>query len=244
MIVTIRGEGETDDRLHPAPGEGKNALLLSDSDGSHVLTFPARGLTLSERIGSTTDEVLKLQDVKITAYVTDTRVAFACSNYDKGGGWIGGLGAVALNAGSKLAAAMRSRGQVLTGQIRYPWLGAVGGHTKAGWLDDESMLLTTTFRRDGTTIRLRLEFSLPKDVDSTEIAREIARRAARYRLSAGDGQENEKERQGLEQLAEASKLKSSKGEYALHTFPTNWHVSPGTADLAAFLRSQAMKPDA
>lgn len=62
--------------------------------------------------------------------VTNKRVVWACTGFDKGGGWVG-FGVVGLtvattaNVMSKRAAKKRSEGKVLAGQARYEWLVSV-----------------------------------------------------------------------------------------------------------------------
>ncbi len=237
MILAIRTAGDSEDALHAAVGEAKNSVLMTTRDGESPLTFPLRSLYLTHTTGDGKEEkILELDAIKATAVATDSRFAFACSNFDKGGGWVGlGVGVIAMNAGSKLAAAFRSRGQTLTGQVRYAWLSYVGGHSKTGWTDKERLVFATSFRQNGQTVRVRLECGVTGDLDSSIIAAEIARRAARYRLEAGDGHGNEEERKGLEELTRAQALTSTKGKYAIHEFPTNWHISESTADLAAHI---------
>ena len=110
--------------LFPVPGIEKNTIVMEDRDGSNV-----QRLTASEvifKVGAQT----KFRDrkVKIDLFVTDARFALACSSYDKGGGHalFGGSGAlligVGVNSVSNVRSKMRSRGKMLVGQVRYPWL--------------------------------------------------------------------------------------------------------------------------
>jgi hypothetical protein len=112
--------------LFPVPGAEKNTI--EDRDGGNV-----QRLTASEvifKVGAATK--FKDRKVKIDLFITDARFALACSSYDKGGGhtFLGGGGALVFNVGvnsvSKVRAKMRSRGKMLVGQVRYPWLHRVG----------------------------------------------------------------------------------------------------------------------
>jgi hypothetical protein len=66
-----------------------------------------------------------------TVVITDRRLAFMTTQFDKGGGWVGfgaaGLAvAVTANAVSRSRAAKRSAGKVAIGQVRHEWLTSIG----------------------------------------------------------------------------------------------------------------------
>lgn len=169
--------------LLPIPATGTNTIVMEDRDGSGVqrLTASAVEFTAAGRTA------FKDRKVKIDLFVTDARFALACSKYDKGGGWSfwGGGGAlamdVAFNAVSKARAKFRSRGKMLVGQVRYPWIRRVGSAPKKNWASDEKLVLETSAGRNGA---MRLMLTLPKNIDSGQVAVEIVRRAARYRLAS------------------------------------------------------------
>ena len=107
----------------PVPGPQANAIVLEARDGQNIQTLTARSAELTHN-GRT---VFRVRDVRIDVYITDTRVALACSKYDKGGGWIGSpTGMILLNTVSKTRAALRRRGKMMVGQVRYPWVQRVG----------------------------------------------------------------------------------------------------------------------
>jgi hypothetical protein len=123
--------------LLPVPGLQKNSILLEDRDGSQVqrLTATAVLFRTNGRL------VFRDRKIKIDLLVTDARFAPACSRYDKGGGWVGGASAmVVANAVSKARAAIRSRGKMLVGQVRYPWIQRVGSAPKKGFGNDEKLV--------------------------------------------------------------------------------------------------------
>ncbi|MGO9902524.1 MAG: hypothetical protein ACLP0J_23215, partial [Solirubrobacteraceae bacterium] len=139
--------------LFPVPGTEKNTIVLEDRDGNNV-----QHLTASEvifKVGAQTK--FKDRKVKIDLFVTDARFALACSSYDKGGGhtFFGGGGAlfldVAVNSVSKVRAKMRSRGKMLVGQVRYPWLRRVGSSPKTGFGTYEKLYFETSVKGGGTT---------------------------------------------------------------------------------------------
>jgi hypothetical protein len=168
--------------LFPVPGIEKNTIIMEDRDGSNV-----QRLTASEvifKVGA--DTKFKDRKVKIDLFVTDARFALACSSYDKGGGhtFFGGGGALVLNLGvnsvSKVRAKLRSRGKMLVGQVRYPWLGRVGSSPKTGFGTHEKLYFEMSVKGGGTTT---LTLYLPSNVSAAQVAAEVARRAARYRLA-------------------------------------------------------------
>ena len=113
----------------PVPAMQHNTVLLESHDGNNIQTLTARAVRL-DRNGST---VFRCTNVRISLFITDARVALACSKYDKGGGWIGSPTAMLmLNAASKGLAAVRRHGKMMVGQARYPWIKAVGSTARSG----------------------------------------------------------------------------------------------------------------
>ena len=178
----------------PIPATEKNTILMEDRDGNSVQRLTASAVVF--QVGGRT--VMKDRKIKIDLFVTDARFALACSKYDKGGGWMGSPGTmVAANAISKARAAMRSRGKMLVGQVRYPWIQKVGCSPKTGWASEEQLIFHETAKGGAAVLTL----TLPKDVDSTLAAAEIIRRVARYRLTNEELDASTREQ--LERLAEA-----------------------------------------
>jgi hypothetical protein len=210
--------------LHPIPDVAVNQILLEERDGSNVKVICAKGVKLKR--GDKTE--LDLTDVRVDVFITEARVAFACSKYDKGGGWSGfGAGAfvaVALNAGSKALASRRRRGKMLVGQVRYPWLAGSGSSSKTGWLSEERLVLSIR-TADGFTSLL---LTLPKDIDAAAVAAEVTRRSANYRL-ASESQLADTVRDSLQDLAGAERLEPLKGKIRNHVFPTSWPVGEESA---------------
>ena len=125
----------------PVPATDKNAIVMEDRDGKSVQRLTASAVVF--QVGGRT--VLNDRKIKIDLFVTDARFALACSKYDKGGGWIGSPGVmVAAKAISKARAAIRSRGKMLVGQVRYPWIQKVACSPKRGWADEEKLMLHET----------------------------------------------------------------------------------------------------
>ena len=173
-------------------------------------------------------KVAAADDIRVEVWITDARVALACSTYDKGGTWYGGVTALALTAGERAVAAVRRRGKMLVGQVRYPWISRVGSTAKFGWLTDERVILR--FKDpDGDVWELYL--TLPKRSDAAELAAEVARRAAAYRLSSDpDPQSNTIA--ALQELLGAERRPgdpANKNVIKFHVFPTFFAVGETSA---------------
>lgn len=204
--------------LIPVPGIGKNTIVMEERDGSHVQRLTASEVVF--KVGAQTK--FKDRKVKIDLFVTDARFALACSSYDKGGGhtFFGG-GAlfldVAVNSVSKVRAKMRSRGKMLVGQVRYPWLQRVGSSPKTGFGTSEKLYFETSVKGGGTTT---LTLCLPNNVSAAQVAAEVARRAARYRLASKDA--DGELRQSLEALTSVKAVDGGANATEIH-----WHTLRG-----------------
>lgn len=236
MILAIREPGDGEDEIHALPGEQPNSIRMARADGNSISAFPVNGLRLVANDDTEAQVLLRLERVRATAYVTDCRVAVACTRYDKGGGWIGGVSSLALNAASMARAAIRSRGKTLTGQIRYAWLSDVGGHTRQDWTDEDMLVLRAHEHGSGGQITYQLLLTLPREVDAPVVAASIARRAAGYRLACGDAAGNPDDRRILEQLTAAVPLAAQGRDFGMHVFPSYWPIEERSADLGQLLR--------
>lgn len=234
-VLSIRTGDEVDDgALYPLVSDVSQVglIALDGYDGVSVTTVVATAVRIME-IGETTKTLMRLRDVKIDVYITDSRVAMACEKYDKGGGWVGfgGAGvlvAVTANAVSKARAASRSRGKVLVGHVRYPWVKAVGATAKTGFTSNEAIRVEFTEKRAGATVRKLVELTLPKNIDATLVAQEIARRVAAFRL-ASQPETNQETQARFAALRDPAQLRPDPGRFAFYQMPTFFHVSAATA---------------
>jgi hypothetical protein len=182
-VIEVPAPGAVDDvaeqgLIFPVPGDQKNTVVFEPRDGEAIESLTAK--TLEFKVGNRS--MLRVRKVRIDIFITDARFVIACSKYDKGGGWVGGATAmVVFNTVSKARAALRSRGKMLAGQVRYPWLQWVASSPKTGYASEETLTLQCA-AEDGTAMTLTLTF--PKNIEASRIAAEIAHRAARYRLAS------------------------------------------------------------
>ncbi len=180
-ICTVRPAVATTDEqdaglLWPLPAETADEIVLDPRDGTDIRRFVAREIT----VGAAADRgvLLRADAIRAQVFVTDARIAVACAKYDRGGGWIGGPVALSLNVGSRVRAARRRRGTTLVGHVRYPWLCGVYARGGRGLGGQELLRLVV----EGDGRKLSLELSIGRGESATELATDLIRRAARFRL--------------------------------------------------------------
>jgi hypothetical protein len=211
--------------LLPVPLDARNAVVLEPRDGANIRELEATGVTLNYR----GEQIFAVSGIHASVLLTDARVVVACSNYDKGGGWIGSPALMGVfNAASKIRAVVRSKGRMLVGQARYPWLARVGSTAKLGFGSVERLVLEAS-EGEGRTYRLLLE--LRRDAGA-DVAAEVVRRAAAFKLSA-EPDLDATERHALENLLSAPTItvKAARGANHIyfHDMPTCWHISERSA---------------
>jgi zinc-ribbon domain len=235
-VLTIRsGLDSGNDALYPVLSDATapEIIALDRYDGPNAVKVVATSVRVLEA-GSSLKTLVKLNDVKIDIYITDGRVALACEKYDKGGGWVGfgGAGvlvAVTANAVSKAMAAKRSRGKVLVGHVRYPWLRNVGATSKSSFVTAEAIRLEYAEKLPSGVVRKMLELTLPKNIDATLVAQEITRRAAAFRLANYPGMSVEN-RAKYASLCEAPpRVEPPPKKFAFVPMPTFFYVNAATA---------------
>ena len=172
---------------------------------------------------------MESSDIKTSFYVTDSRVVIWAPKFSKGSTWFGsGLIGLPVAIGativSKTRAAAKGRGKALLGHIRYEWLYAVGYVRKTGWNSSESIRL---IYKDSKQNQWHLDLTLPKYINAAHLARDIAQRAAKYRLAMVDPKEAD-EVQEFEQLAtNPPDLETEPGKYSLYQMPSNYPAPGG-----------------
>lgn len=235
-VLAIRtGSDAGDGALYPVLTdlEEPGLLALDEHDGSDVKTFVATAVKVIQ-VAETAKTLFRLGDVRIDVLVTESRLALACEKFDKGGGWVGfGAGgllvAVTANAVSKARAAKRSRGKVLVGHLRYPWVSAVGATAKTGFTTDEAIRIEFREKEHGVVVRKQLELTLPRNMTATLVAQDVAKRVASYRL-AHSGELAAEARTAFTALSEGpSLLTPAPRKFAFYRMPTFFYANAATA---------------
>jgi hypothetical protein len=234
-ILSVRTREETDGRLYPVVADKPELIATEERDGE-IQRLSASRMTVRELVGGSCKTIVQIKDTKVDLLVTESRFVIACEKFEKGGGWVGfgGAGlafALAANGVSKLRAAQRRHGKLLVGQVRYPWLRCVGFTPRAGWGSQEQIRLGVVEMLGGGASReLFLDVSLPKNVDSGEVARVIAQKTARYRLEHV-AIEDASEQACYEDLASAGRLASpAPKKFAFYQMPRWYCVSAQSAN--------------
>lgn len=209
----------------PLPGSAPDSIVLEERDGGSILRFHAKAI--EAKTDGERKPFIKASDLRLRVFVTDARIAFACTKFDKGGGWFGGPTALAMNAGSKLLAAHRRKGKMFVGHMRYPWISDVYARNKDGWLSEEMLRIIVRLPGDESWTKIDLE--LPKESSATALASEIVRRAAAFRLGHEPDLDDD-ERAQFGELAGLADLVWTKGEDMVGvTFRTSWPVGEQSA---------------
>lgn len=185
IFLTVRSGEEPADVRHPDPGEHANTVALEAADGD-VKSWSVELIVEKARPAGSWTKVGEILNVDRGArlFVTDARTAFACSKFDKGGGFVGmGLGGVAIagvsNAVSKARASRRSAGKMLVAHVPHTALTGVVGANKKGLGSRNRVVLIFCDPSSRTEARLHmLEFWLDKGSPGIDVARLIAHKAA------------------------------------------------------------------
>lgn len=169
---------DVDETWVPRVTDKKGTVAWQPSEGTPK-SFRASGLTVHRGAPDSGARLFWVADVSIEVHVTSERLVAVCRKFDKGGGWVGGAGAmIVFNAVSKARAAARSHGKFLVAQVRWPWLSDVGYAEKTSWTTDNKLRLALL---DESGQRLIADFKLPKDVNAQSVASHILISAARAR---------------------------------------------------------------
>jgi hypothetical protein len=115
------------DGIHLCLEPGESVLHLCSCTVSQL---SQKGVQLSPKPAQVLPTAWELSFPTIVV-ITDRRIAFLTTQFDKGGGWwgVGTAGiavAAAANAVSRSRAAKRSAGKVAIGQVRHEWLTSIG----------------------------------------------------------------------------------------------------------------------
>jgi len=222
--LTITEPDETPSFAYPSITP-ELTLVMDESDGDTIGPIYANAAKVAQFDAKRQKmvTVASVEDVKIDVYITEARVVLICTKYDKGGGWIGGPAAIALNAGSKILAANRRRGKALTAQMRYPWISRVSFQPKRGLGGVEAI----RFRFSSEGVTMTLEIQLDKSTDSGPMAFEIVKRLVAYRLADTD-EKSAEETRAFRALVDAGQAATPpKGEMGSYVIPTSYPARSG-----------------
>lgn len=231
VVREVPGPDATADRealglLYPVPDDSPDAILLEPRDGSQIHHLTSRSFEVMQ--GGV--KVASSHGIALHLYITDARVAFACSKYDKGSTWVGNSPlALPLTVASKTLAAARRRGKMLVGQIRYPSLSAVGSTARTGAFEQERLMFAAATEEH---VPIKITCVLPKQQNAAELAAEITRRAAAFRLSAEEDLASETVEE-LEALRAAAPRPAPHHEQRFHRMPIPAVICERAARLAA-----------
>jgi hypothetical protein len=154
------------------PEKWDNGMQNSVTATSYSEKFMAEGVS----------ELIERQyhrKLRMDTYITDSRVTFSCTNYNRDGLdiWLlFGIPQLIWRAASR-------RGKVLAGHIRYEWISEIYYSNKTGILSDETVRLCY---EDSDSTIWAVDITLNKNIDSAFIANNILQRACRYRLAMQD----------------------------------------------------------
>jgi hypothetical protein len=179
-FAAIVEQEDVDETWVPKIVDKAGTVAWSAADGE-VTGFVASGMTVYRGQIDSRHRLLHVEDVEIRVFVSRARLVAVCKKYDKGGGWIGGLGGmIVLNSISKARAAVRSHGKFLVGQMRWPWLADVGYTQKTGWSSTNKLRLVA---QDGSTEQewIYVDLQLPKKANARALADAVLRSASRQR---------------------------------------------------------------
>lgn len=237
-ILALRTSDDSDGTIWPVLARAPGGFLTEQEpgDGQGVVCIPVAAVSVGALTDSGIQQVMSVGDLTAWACITDSRVIFAASKYDRGSSWFGwgpvGLAvAVAATGISKARAASRSRGKILAGQIRYPWLCQVGASLRDGRKGADRIRLGYATREQGMPpASFVLDMLLPwGTVSPLDAAQDIARRCAAYRLR-NYRQLDDSKRARLTELASATLAPpSSADRYTIATMPDFYHVAATTA---------------
>jgi hypothetical protein len=232
-ILALRTGEDADDTIWPVPARQPGALLTEPEshDGTSVVTFPVIAVTVSEITMGGVKQLIDLRKITATASVTDSRVIFAASRWDTGSTYFGfgGVGAaigLAATGISKARAAARSRGKILAGQVRYPWLRQAGASMRAGRQGTDRIRLGYSVRTKAAPAgeTFVLDLTVPAGGASPLAAgQDVIRRCAAYRLEHHPEQD-EGQRAGFTRLLAADLEAPELGMFRLINMPTYYFV--------------------
>lgn len=218
LSVQAYGVSRSDGRYYPLLSEeGEQAISTEPDDGTNITYYRASSATVYDLSRKLPRSLISTPSTTISAIVSDCRVALACTEYTKGGTFVGaGAGAAIALAATAVSAARakkRRQGKVLVGHLRYQWVTRIGASlpTKYG----RNSYVSLDYRDGGVPKSLLLAVGWVKPV---VVAQDIARRAAAFRLQH-DPELPDDQRTALEVLLQAEPLQPTPRDRAYYDLP-------------------------
>ena len=231
-FAAIVEQEDVDETWVPKIIDKAGTVAWTAEDGE-VTGFVASGMTVYRGQIDSRHRLLHVEKVEIKVFVSRARLVAVCRKYDKGGGWIGGLGGmIVLNSISKARAAVRSHGKFLVGQMRWPWLADVGYTQKSGWSSTNKLRVVA--QDGGTGQWIYVDLQLPKRANARELADAVLHTATLQR-AAGE-QLDAEDRQVLASLALPPFDPSAK-RFAMVNVPAAKQALASTAFLGQSVRN-------
>jgi hypothetical protein len=215
-VLTIRTPDQGDGAMYPVIGGGQWPIELEEIDGMDIELLDATVLAVGEVSGSGIRPLRRFCQIKADVLITDSRVAIACSRFDKGAG--ASVLALGLTAISKVRPSDRRRGKMLVGHVRFPWLLKVGACPCQGVRGDQQLRLVLGDSWGCSDRLLALDVTLARHVDSLQVAQTIAQRAARFCLEHTAVADEYVET--FQNLTCAERLVSESKQFAMYAMPT------------------------
>lgn len=239
-ILALRTGEDTDGSIWPLMASEPGGMLTEpeDGDGRNVLHFPVNAVAVSAASPAGLKQQLSLRKITAWITITDSRVIFAASKWDKGSTFVGfGAGAVialAATGVSKARAASRSKGKILAGQVRYPWLMLAGASAKTGWAGSDRIRLGFARKLQGADpqhyiLDLTLAPAMGRGISPMDAASDILWRCAAWRLDRGPELTEEK-RAKFAELRSAGPLDPpEQNKFTVRRAPDFYYVGAKTA---------------
>lgn len=129
---------------------------------------------------------------------------------------------------ASVRAARRTKNRVMVGQIRYPWVRAVGASTH-GRNTEDKLRIRYVEKYPDMELHKTLDLTFAKGTDTTLIAQDITRRVAEFRLAHYPDMEDQ-EREAFARLRQdPPRPEPEPKKFAFTNMPTCFPVSPKTA---------------
>jgi hypothetical protein len=129
---------------------------------------------------------------------------------------------------SKIRAARRTKNRVMVGQIRYPWVRAIGA-SSYGRNTEDKLRIRYVEKYPDMELHKTLDLTFAKGTDTTLIAQDITRRVAEFRLAHYPDMEDQ-EREAFARLRQdPPRPEPQPKKFAFNNMPSCYPVNTKTA---------------